>query len=39
MEVNAGRVVQTAERLGMSRKSLWERMKRLGIRKREPDTD
>jgi DNA-binding NtrC family response regulator len=39
LEVNAGRVAQTAERLGISRKSLWERMKRLGIRRRDPDPD
>jgi DNA-binding NtrC family response regulator len=34
LEANAGRVTATAETLGISRKSLWERMKRLGIRKK-----
>jgi two-component system response regulator HydG len=34
LEANAGRVAVTAESLGISRKSLWERMKRLGIRRR-----
>jgi two-component system response regulator HydG len=34
LEANAGRVAATAERLGISRKSLWERMKRLGIQRK-----
>jgi DNA-binding NtrC family response regulator len=34
LEANAGRVTATAERLGISRKSLWERMKRLGIQRK-----
>jgi DNA-binding NtrC family response regulator len=34
LEANAGRVATTAERLGISRKSLWERMKRLGIQRK-----
>jgi two-component system response regulator HydG len=33
LQANEGRVTATAERLGISRKSLWERMKRLGIRR------
>jgi len=33
LEDNAGRVSVTAEKLGISRKSLWQRMKRLGIRR------
>ena len=33
LEANEGRVAATAERLGISRKSLWERMKRLVQRK------
>lgn len=34
LDANAGRVSATAELLGISRKSLWERMRRLGIRKK-----
>jgi DNA-binding NtrC family response regulator len=32
LDKNEGQVGRTAERLGISRKSLWERMKRLGLR-------
>jgi DNA-binding NtrC family response regulator len=34
LQDNSGRVAATAERLGISRKSLWERMKRLGIQRK-----
>lgn len=34
LQGNQGRVADTAETLGISRKSLWQRMKRLGISKR-----
>jgi two-component system response regulator HydG len=34
LDANAGRIAATAQRLGISRKSLWERMKRLGIGRR-----
>jgi len=34
LQANSGRVAATAERLGISRKSLWERMKRLGIQRK-----
>jgi DNA-binding NtrC family response regulator len=34
LEAHAGRVAATAETLGISRKSLWQRMKRLGIRRK-----
>ncbi len=37
LQANEGRVTLTAERLGISRKSLWQRMKRLGIRNRDDD--
>jgi len=36
LEVNEGRIMLTAQHLGISRKSLWERMRRLAIRR--PDT-
>ncbi len=34
LDANAGKVMATAEGLGISRKSLWERMKRLGIQRK-----
>ncbi|WP_462320567.1 sigma-54-dependent transcriptional regulator [Halochromatium sp.] len=39
LEVNAGRIVQTAERLGISRKSLWERMRRFGLKRSGSDEE
>ncbi|AGA32641.1 Fis family two component sigma-54 specific transcriptional regulator - like protein [Thioalkalivibrio nitratireducens DSM 14787] len=37
LAANEGRITITAEALGISRKNLWERMKRLGIPALEPD--
>jgi DNA-binding NtrC family response regulator len=39
LRTNAGRVGVSAEKLGISRKSLWERMRRLAIGSQEANAD
>jgi DNA-binding NtrC family response regulator len=37
LHANAGRIGESAVALGISRKSLWEKMKRLNLRRKHPD--
>ncbi|HRP65151.1 MAG TPA: sigma-54 dependent transcriptional regulator [Thauera sp.] len=39
LRAHEGKVMTTAKALGISRKSLWDKMRRLGLKNNEPDAD